>query len=234
MNEILEILPQVSFLADEDEETRRSFAALGTSRSFPRNNILFHHEDPCHAAYLVISGKIKLTLSHEDGRELTLDTFGPGGICGLIASIDGRPQTGTAITMKSSRIAILPREPLARWIGERPALQGRILLQIVELLRTAYGRVGSQALLSVKHRLREALLELARADGAVSAAEEIVVARPTHQELAERVGSTRVVVSRAIKALLEEEEGISMEGRVLRVRLRTVETDPPLRMRARM
>lgn len=229
MNEILDVLPHVAFLADEDVDTRRSFAALATVRSFPRHNILFHHEDPCLAAFLVIRGKVKLALSHEDGRELTLDTFGPGGMCGLVASIDGKAHTGTATTTAASRIAILPREPLARWIAERPALQGRILLQVAELLRTAYGRVGSQALLSVKHRLREALFELARASGARSANGEIVVARPTHQELAERVGSTRVVVSRAIKALLEEEDDISMEGRVLRVQLRRVDSEAPAR-----
>jgi CRP/FNR family transcriptional regulator, cyclic AMP receptor protein len=227
MNEILPALQHVSFLRDVDDDTRRSFAALGTCRSFPRNNILFHHDDPCLAAYLIVGGKVKLGLISDDGRELTLDSFGPGDICGLVAAIDGKPHTGTAITMQAARIGIIPRDAFQQWLAQRPALQGRILLDVADMLRSAYNRVGSQVLLSVKHRLREVLLELARSDGESGSAEELIVARPTHQELAERVGSTRVVVSRAIKALLEEEDGISMEGRVLRVRLRAVETDPP-------
>jgi CRP-like cAMP-binding protein len=94
----------------------------------------------------------------------------------------------------------------------------RSRLQLVSAART---------LLSVKDRVRATLLDMARANGTRSALQELVLPRPTHQEIAERVGSTRVVVSRALKTLLEEEEGISMEGRVLRVRLTAVETDPP-------
>jgi CRP/FNR family transcriptional regulator, cyclic AMP receptor protein len=225
MNELYDVLDQVPFLAGEDEETRRSFAALGISRTVPRGNILYHAGDPCLALYVVVSGKVKAVLAGEDGRELALQIFGPGDVCGLVAAIDDGPHTGTAITLASSRIALIPRDRFHAWLVQRPLLQGRILIQLAQLLRHAYARVGTQALLPVKHRLRAALLDMARADGTLSALEELVLPRPTHQELAERVGSTRVVVSRAIKALLEEEDGIRMDGRVLRVRLTAVE--PP-------
>jgi hypothetical protein len=52
--------------------------------------------------------------------------------------------------------------------------------------------------------------------------QDIVFTRPTHQELAERVGSTRVVISRAMKELLTEQETIAAQGRVLRVRLQAL------------
>jgi CRP/FNR family transcriptional regulator, cyclic AMP receptor protein len=237
MSELLGITHSISFLAQEDAETCRSFAELGSCRTFPRGNILFHHDDACLAAYVIVSGKVKLCLSHEDGRELSLDVFGPGDVVGLVAAIDGKPHTGTAITALESRIAIIPRERFQAWLAARPLLQGRILLEVVELLRHAYKRVGSQALLSVKHRVRETLIAMAIADGdddGIGIHRELVVARPTHQELAERVGSTRVVVSRAIKELLEEEDGISMEGRVLRVRLQAVDLSPSQHARARV
>jgi len=78
---------------------------------------------------------------------------------------------------------------------------------------------GMQALLPVKRRVRAAIIEFAQSNGTVASGDEYVAPRPTHQELAERVGSTRVVVSRVIKELLDEEEAIRMDGRTLRVRL---------------
>jgi GTP-sensing pleiotropic transcriptional regulator CodY len=70
----------------------------------------------------------------------------------------------------------------------------------------------------VKKRLLTTLLEIAREEGSPTGS-EVVFIRPTHQELADRIGTTRVVVCRALKELLEEEGVIEATGRVLRVRL---------------
>jgi CRP-like cAMP-binding protein len=87
------------------------------------------------------------------------------------------------------------------------------------MLRNVYERVGMQTLLPVKRRVRAAIIEFAQANATTVRGDEYIAPRPTHQELAERVGSTRVVVSRVVKELLEEEEAIRMDGRTLRVRL---------------
>ena len=219
MSDLLEVLPRVFFLHDQDDATRRSFAELGICRTFPKGNILFHHGDPCFAAYVIISGRVKLTVADEDGREFALEVFGPGDVCGLIATLDGGPNNGTAITLASSRIAVVPRERFQAWLTERPLLQQTITAALVRMLRSVYERVGMQALLPVKRRVRAAIIEFAQNNATTVEGQLFVAPRPTHQELAERVGSTRVVVSRVIKELLEEEESIRMEGHLLHVRL---------------
>jgi CRP/FNR family transcriptional regulator, cyclic AMP receptor protein len=227
MNELMEVLPRVFFLHDQDDATRRSFAELAMCRTFPKGNILFHHGDPCYAAYVIISGRVKLAVSADDGREFALEVFGPGDVCGLIATLDAGPHNGMAITMSNARIGIVPRERFHAWIMERPLLQHTIVAALVRMLRNAYERVGMQALLPVKRRVRAALIEIAQNNGTQDDSLEYIAPRPTHQELAERIGSTRVVVSRAIKELLEEEETIHMDGHTLRVRLDV--GDPPAR-----
>ena len=219
MNEIMDVLPRVFFLHDQDDATRRSFAELGITRSFPKGNILFHHGDPCFATYVIVSGRVKLAIAGEDGREFALEVFGPGDVCGLLATLDAGPHNGTAITMSNCRIAIVPRDRFNAWITERPLLQHTIVAALVRMLRNAYERVGMQALLPVKRRVRAALIEHAQNTGTANGSNEYVAPRPTHQELAERIGSTRVVVSRAIKELLDEDDLIRMQGTELRVRL---------------
>jgi CRP/FNR family cyclic AMP-dependent transcriptional regulator len=225
MNELLEVLPRVFFLHDQDDATRRSFAEIAICRSFPKGNILFHHGDPCFATYVIVSGRVKLAIAGEDGREFALEVFGPGDVAGLIATLDAGPHNGTAITMSNCRIGIIPRDRFHAWITERPLLQHTIVAALVRMLRNAYERVGMQALLPVKRRVRAALIEFAQNHGTPSQSNEYVAPRPTHQELAERIGSTRVVVSRAIKEILEEEDFIQMDGNTLRVRLDPTDTD---------
>jgi CRP/FNR family cyclic AMP-dependent transcriptional regulator len=218
MNDLLEVLPRVFFLHDQDDATRRSFAELVMLRTYPKGNILFHHGDPCFAAYIIVEGRVKLTVAAEDGREFALEVFGPADICGMIAMLDGGPHNGTAITVANSKIGVIPRERFQAWLTSHPLLQQSIVTALVKMLRSVYERVGMQALLPVKRRVRAALIEIAQSNGAPSESHEYVVPRPTHQELAERVGTTRVVVSRVIKELLEEERWIRMDGHTLRVR----------------
>jgi len=218
MNELLEVLPRVFFLHDQDEATRRSFAELAVSRTFPKGNILFHHGDPCLAVYVIVSGRVKLTVAADDGREFALEVFGPGDVCGLIAALDAGPNNGTAITLSTCRVAVVPRDRFDAWIAQHPPLYRTITAALVKMLRSVYERVGMQALLPVKRRVRAALIELAQSQGTRSDSLEYIAPRPTHQELAERVGTTRVVVSRVIKELLDEERWIRIEGDTLRVR----------------
>lgn len=218
MGDLLDVLPRVFFLHDQDDATRRSFAELAMCRTYPKGNILFHHGDPCFAAYVVVRGRVKLTLAAEDGREFALEVFGPGDVCGLIAMLDGGPHNGTAITLSTCEVGIIPRERFQAWVTAHPLLQQTITIALVKMLRGVYERVGMQALLPVKRRLRAALIQLAQGNGAPPGGPDLVVPRPTHQELAERVGSTRVVVSRVIKELLTEEPWIRMDGHTLRVR----------------
>src|SRR5581483_7219857 len=160
MDDLLGVLPSVFFLHDQDDATRRSFAELGICRTFPKGNILFHHGDPCFAAYIIISGRVKLTVADEDGREFALEVFGPGDVAGLIATLDAGPHNGTAITLSSCRVAIVPRERFHAWMTAHPLLQQTIVAALVRMLRGVYERVGMQALLPVKRRVRAALIDV--------------------------------------------------------------------------
>ena len=78
-------------------------------------------------------------------------------------------------------------------------------------------RIGEHALLSVKERLLYALLEIAEREGERHPeGDGIVFTRPTHQELADRIGSSREVVSRMLKELLDSDL-LQAEGKVIRV-----------------
>ena len=222
-----QVLGAVFFLAGQDDATRQDFAAMVRVRSFPKGNVLFHEGDPCPTAYLVIDGQVKLTLFSEEGREFTLHVYGPGEIAGFIPTLDGGPHFGSGVTLTPARLGALPQEQLTRWLQAHPALQQVIVRELSVTIRQAYAAIARQALLPVKERVRRALLEIAARDGRPLNPKILIASRPTHQEIADRVGSTRVVVTRAIKELLEEDDAIFLNGRELRVRLSAVEVRQP-------
>jgi CRP/FNR family transcriptional regulator/CRP/FNR family cyclic AMP-dependent transcriptional regulator len=191
--------------------------SIARCHDYPKNNILFYQGDPPGSAFLVISGRVKIALMNEEGREVVLNIVRPGGIFGLIAALDGGPQPANAITTEPSRLAKFSIEEFTAWV-ERQKLTHSVFLRELGLrIREAYQKIGEHALMGVKERLLYALLDIAEREGQPAPeGEHIMFTRPTHQELANRIGSSREVVSRLLKELLESDL-LQAEGRVIRV-----------------
>jgi CRP/FNR family transcriptional regulator, cyclic AMP receptor protein len=218
MTDLNAALAGVHFLSDQPQSVRDEIAKMAVTRHYPRGNILFYHGDPGSMMYIVIEGQIKISVISEDGREVVVAFMRTSNVCGLISALDGGRHVGTATTVTDSHLAAIPAERFLGWLRNHPTLHQSLLMEMAQMIRAAYEKVGEQALLPVKKRLLTTLVEIAREEGQQDDA-EVVFIRPTHQELAERIGTTRVVVCRALKELLEEEGVVQANGRVLRVRL---------------
>ncbi len=206
-------------LAQVGEDALEELCALALCHDYPKNNILFYQGDPAGTVFMVVSGQVKITLMNEEGKEVVLSLVEPGGLFGLVPILDSSAQVGNAITVVPSRLARFDGEALLDWLNRQPAMQARLLGLMAGRVRVrqAYQKIGEHALLGVKERLLYALLEIAEREGETEQGGDVVVfTRPTHQELANWVGSSREVVSRLLKELLDSEL-LQAEGRILRV-----------------
>ena len=206
-----------ALLEGASEEALGELAGLALCHDYPKNNILFYQDDPGGAAFLVLSGRVKIGLTNEEGREVVVGFVGTGGFLGLIPLLDGGPHPTNAITVTKSRLAKLEGQALLAWMERQKGTERRLLRELGCCARRAYQKLSEHALLSVKERLLSALLEIAEHEGERgSGGAGVVFTRPTHQELADRIGSSREVVSRILKELLESDL-LQAEGRVIRV-----------------
>ncbi|MFQ5889506.1 MAG: Crp/Fnr family transcriptional regulator [Gemmatimonadota bacterium] len=215
--ELLSAARDFSFLKGADESALEELAALAVCHDYPKNNILFYRGEPAGPVLLVVKGRVKLILDNEEGREVVVRLLRPGGLFGLIAALDGGPQAATAVAVTKSRLARFEGDAFVGWMTRHQVTHETFLREFGQRVREAYHRIGEHALLGVKERLWSTLLEIAEREGEPDpGSEEIVFTRPTHQELAHRIGSSREVVTRLLKELLESDL-LEAEGRVIRV-----------------
>ena len=71
-------------------------SALSIRHCYSRGAIVFSQADPGDALYGVVTGKIRISASSADGREMFLNIMEPGDTFGEIAILDGRHRTATA------------------------------------------------------------------------------------------------------------------------------------------
>jgi CRP/FNR family cyclic AMP-dependent transcriptional regulator len=174
-----------------------AIAARATVRNFAANAVLVTEQDESDALYIILSGRVKAYGASEDGREVIYSTQGPGEYFGEM-TLDGGPRSASIMTLEPTRCAVVPGAELRQFLAAQPDFALHLVLKLISLVRASTERVKSLALDDVYGRVTKLLKSLAQteADGAL-----VVSERLTQQDIAERVGSSREMVSRVLKPL---------------------------------
>jgi CRP-like cAMP-binding protein len=111
-------------------------------------------------------------------------------------------------------------EAFLGWTRRSSGAQYALMRELTRRVRELNEKIGAHALMSTRDRLLDTLLDIADAEGESEPGDESVIfTRPTHQELANRIGTSREVVSRLLAELMDEDVLEADEGRVIRVPL---------------
>jgi CRP-like cAMP-binding protein len=199
-----------------DEAGLDELAGMAMCHDYPKNNVLLYAGDPARAVFLVMSGGVKVSLMNEEAKEVVIGIERAGGLIGLVPLIDSGAQPANAVTIAPSRLARFSGSELLSWVERQAEVAAALRRELASAVRQAYQKIGEHALLSVKERLLYTLLEIAEQEGELGPEGDWIFTRPTHQELADRIGSSREVVSRVLKELLESEL-LEAEGKIIRV-----------------
>jgi CRP/FNR family cyclic AMP-dependent transcriptional regulator len=169
------------------------------ARDYSKNSVILFAHDPCDAFYVLLSGQVKVMLIAEDGREVILSLMHPGDFFGEQSLLDDEPHYASVIATDDSRLLVLRRDDFQRSIHEMPGIAFGLLRALCARLQEADNKIGGLILLDVTGRVCHLLLQLAdRADG------KKILEPPTHQIIAQMVGSSRETVSRTFGTLADQ------------------------------
>jgi len=173
-------------------------AAHGVTRSFPRNAVVITEGDTSDSLYLILEGRVKVYLTDEQGREVILRTQSRGEYFGELALVDEGPRSASVMTLEPAKFSIISRAAFDECLSRNPSIAMVLVRHLSRLVRSLTENVRSLALLDVYGRIARLLLDLAvKQEGKL-----VIEERLTHQEIANRVGASREMVSRIMKDLV--------------------------------
>lgn len=174
------------------------------TRSRPAGALLVAQDEPGDAMFVIVSGRAKVALFGESGRELTLTELKPGDFFGEMALLDCRPRSANVIALDSTVLMELTREAFLDHLQAHPQTALNLLAELTHRLRRADEALGSLALQDVESRLTRTLERLAKEQGGeVSADGVLLPRRPTQQDLAHMIGSCRETISRTFTSMIK-------------------------------
>ncbi len=183
-----------------------------TVRTFAKNAIIMTEGDDADKLYLIRKGKVKIYLSDREGREVIVNILGPGEYFGELALFDDAPRSTSAITTTKAEFAVISRDAFLDCLDQHPAMGIVIIKNLARRIRALSENVRSLALLDVYERIVHFLKSEATEDNG----KLVINDRPTHQEIANRIGASREMVTRI---LLDLSTGgyITAEGKCLTI-----------------
>jgi NTE family protein len=124
--ELQAFLADIPFFASLDEASRLDLARALEPVHMPAGEVVFRQGDPGDGLYLVVSGRLRVTVAAEGGERMLHD-LGRGAVVGEIALLTDRPRSASVHAVRDTDLQLL-RAPVFQALAERsPALMSGMM-----------------------------------------------------------------------------------------------------------
>ena len=186
-------------------DSLRRLAQRGELKRYRKGYRLIEEGEQGDTLFIILAGRVRVFGSGGTGRngdrdrEITYGTYGVGEYVGEISLVGG-PRSASVVAIEACECAVVTKQTLLRHIAEHPEFALDLLAKVIRRARATTLSTKQLALNDVYGRLALLLNELAvpQADGT-----RLIAERLTHQEMANRLGCSREMVSRLMKDLEE-------------------------------
>ena len=202
-------VPLFSCLSDQEFE---NLSQLTIIRTYQKGSMIILAEDVGDTFFVIRKGQVKVSILHEDGREVIFSLLGPGKVFGELSLLDSKPRSANVVALKDTELITLRRSDFLQLVYENPQVATLLMAELASRLRRTDEKIEGLALLDVTSRISRTLLQLAADQGVESAEGVVIENRPTHQQLANMSGTTRETVTRVLSRL-EAQGYLTCRGR---------------------
>lgn len=178
----------------------------GIRKNYPPGSVILNENTYIRAIPLVTRGSIRVIRTDEDGREILLYYIKSGESCimSFLGGLHNETSKVKAEVEEDAEILFLPVDKVSLFIKEYPQWLDYIFRLYHKRFEELLDMVNAIAFKKVDERLMSLLHKKSELTG-------LRTLQVTHEQLANELGTARVVVSRLLKQL--EEEGIVQLGR---------------------
>jgi len=194
----LQILQKIPLFKDLEAADLTNLSQVLKPKEFRKDQTILRRDEPGNALYMINRGKVKVVLYGESGREIILSILKDNDFFGEMALLDGAPRSASVVAVEPSKLFVLERSDFLEQVMKSPKIGLNIMAEMSRRLREADEKIGTFALLDVYGRLARIIIHWAKTEGQPSEGGILIEKRPTHQDIAAMIGTSRETVSRAL------------------------------------
>lgn len=194
-----------------EENLLEEIANVSIYKKFKEDDIIIDVNSYMVAIPLIISGAIKILREDKDGDELVLYYIEKGDTCAMTLSccMGETKSKIKAVAETDVTLLMIPKNKMSEWLSKYKSWQEYILASYHSRLNEFIDAVDSIAFLNMNDRLLKYLKDKAMVIGND-------VLNVTHLQIANDLHTSRVVISRLLKAL-EKQSKIELRRNQIKI-----------------
>ncbi|MDX1700389.1 MAG: Crp/Fnr family transcriptional regulator [Melioribacteraceae bacterium] len=216
MSNSSDFLYYVPIFSDLPEETIEQISQVGIKKNYKKDTIILMEEDESGALFIIVDGKVKVTRTSNDGREVILNILSESDIFGEMALLDGLTRSATVTAIEDSELFIIQRNQFLEFLKEHPEISIALMQELSKRLRTADMQIKSLSLKDAEGKVATVIVQLANDHGRIRQGAVEIEKLPLQQDLANMAGTSRETISRTLHSFAKKGL-IELEGSKLRI-----------------
>lgn len=195
-------LVSIPMFADLSAENLETMAGMVQLRRYPKGSFIVGQNEAGTCMYLLIAGRVKVSLASPEGKELVLNYLEAPAHFGEMSLVDTQARSADVIAVTDVELFALDGKDLTAAIQVQPRLALSLIGTLSARLRQTIGRLEEMAFHDATHRVMRVVLNIATAG--LETRGVPVIQGMTHYDIATLAGTSRETASRVISQLARE------------------------------
>jgi len=200
-----ELLSRTGLFHDQPADVLAAVGAAMREMRHAAGAQIFSRGDPGDSLFLILTGRVRISILTPDGRELSFSHAVPGDIVGEIAVLDGSPRSANATALSDMMALRLSARDFNHLVDQHSSLARAAIRLLCRRLRELSDHLEDIALLPLSVRLARFFLNRLGApqNGQPAGEAERVSLGISQGELALLLGASRPKVNAALMTLVQ-------------------------------
>jgi len=177
---------------------------ISKMKDFEKNQPVYFAQEPSSSIFFLKKGRVKLTRTSNDGKEMILGLVNPGEVFGEMSFLDEEERTDFSIAMEPALICAINKDEFKKFISENDELNLRITKLIGLRIKKYTERIEELVFKDAAQRIISFLIRLANDNGKQLSNDIFVKPFLKHQDIADLTACSRQTVNSVLTDLREK------------------------------
>jgi len=188
----------IPFFAGMNGESLARVEDSAHRRCYQAGAVIFNEDEDCSGFHIVVDGLVRIYRVNAEGRLHTLSLLRPPSTFNEVAAVDGRHNPFNAVAVTNAEVLVIRHQSLLNLMASERILLNNTVQALAHLNREYIERLEDMTFRTIPSRLAKLFLhETTYADLISETPSQL-----TQEEMASILGTTREVVGRALRGLM--------------------------------
>ena len=193
-----DFLKSVPIFSELEAERLQQISRLGSRKFYKRDSVILREDETGSALFVIIFGKVKISRSSEDGKEVILTILNESDFFGEMAILDGLNRSATVTALDDTELFLIQRTDFLNLLYENPEVSIALLHELTRRLRATDLRIKSLSLRDAEGKVAAVILQLADDIGKIRHGKVEIDRLPIQNDLGNMAGTSRETISRTL------------------------------------